>query len=185
MASISFIGPLSGYTEARVNQYRPLIQHDPANGVMKVTVDIAKLLAAFKASNNGTGWTAADKIALAPFKRGLNLLSGKALIHKLGSTATAKTAGQVFVLGDTTPTTFNSAGLKMQASGGTVGTVGTPVALSNVPLSYDAADNALVMSFLAVDAANELPVDGIFEVVFPITNTLPELNATQVNGAIV
>jgi hypothetical protein len=187
MASISLIGPLTGYTAAASGSYKPTIQHDPINAVMKVTVDIAKALAAFKASNSGVGITATDKIAICPLSRGMNLLSGKIMANKLGSTATAKTTGQVFTLGDTTTATkFAAAGtIKMQASGGTVSTVLTPAALTGTPVSYDTADDALILGFVAVDAANDLPVDGIFEVVIPFTNMLPELKASLANGSLI
>lgn len=187
MASITLFGPLTGYTAAAPGTYKPTIQHDPVNAVMKITVDLAKALAAFKASNNNVAATATDKIALAPLSRGLQLLSGKIVVNKLGSKATALTAGQVFTIGDTsTPTKFAAAGaVKMQASGGVVSTVGTPAALVGTPVSYDAADDALVLGFVTVDAANELPVDGIFELSIPITNMLPELKASLVNGSLI
>lgn len=187
MALISLVGPVAGFTAAAPGSYKPVIQHDPVNCVLKVTVDLAKALAAFKASNNNVGITAADKIAIAPIAKGFTLLSGKIHVNKLGSTATAKTAGQVFTIGDiATPTKFVPAtAVKIQASGGSVSAVLTPVALTNCPVSYDAAADAIVMGFVAVDAANELPIDGIFELTIPFTNVLPELNATLVGGSLI
>jgi hypothetical protein len=180
---ISFVGPVGAYNQIGVSGYKPTIQHDPINALMKVTVDFAKVSAEIKRSrvkdNTATlGIEAGDKYAVAILPKGVTLGKMKSCVLRPESTASAKANGNGVAVGDTQSA---SRYLAIGAAGPKTGAgVGSVVSSATADFAYDSAADALVMSpAAAVDASNDLPVDGCIEVVFNLVSTLPELNATK------
>lgn len=180
---ISFIGPIGAYNQIGVGGYKPIVMHDPINAVVKVVFDFAKAAAEIKRSrlkdSTATlGIEAGDKFAVMPLPKGVTVGKVKSAVLRKETTASAKANGNGVAVGDTQSVArYLAIGATGPKTGANVGSV---VESATADFSYNSAADALVISpAAAVDASNDLPVDGVLEVVFALVSNFPEINATS------